>query len=164
MGLETGSYISALVSTNPTGSDAKSSGDDHIRFIKAKLLETFPNITGAVTASHTQLNFLNGGTISAIGFCSSVYALGTISTTLTLNPLLGNLQSIQNGGGTLTLVPPLVNCTMVLQMTNTASASVAVTSAFTKVDGTFTNINGDDFMCYITKIGSFTHLNIVALQ
>lgn len=164
MALETGSYISALVSTNPTGSDAKSSGDDHIRFIKAKLLETFPNVTGAVTASHTQLNFLNGGTISAMGFCTSVYVIGTMSTTLTLNPLNGNLQSLQNGGGALTIVPPLVNCTMVVQVTNTPSATVAVTSAFTKVDGTFTNTNGDDFMCYVTKIGSFTHLNIVALQ
>lgn len=61
MGLETGSYISALVSTNPVGAtDPKSQGDDHLRFIKAKILETFPNVTGAVTATHTELNLVSG--------------------------------------------------------------------------------------------------------
>ena len=63
MGLETGSFISALVATNPVGAtDPKSQGDDHLRFIKAKLLETFPNITGAVSATHTELNYVDGVT------------------------------------------------------------------------------------------------------
>lgn len=56
MGLETGTYISSLNSANPTSSDAKTQGDDHIRLIKATLLATFPNITGAVTSTHTALN------------------------------------------------------------------------------------------------------------
>lgn len=56
MALETGTYISDLVSTNPTASDAKSQGDDHIRLLKSTVKATFPNITGAVTATHTQLN------------------------------------------------------------------------------------------------------------
>lgn len=62
MALETGSYISALVSTNPTASDPKSQGDDHLRFVKAKILETFPSVTGAVTPTHTELNFVDGVT------------------------------------------------------------------------------------------------------
>ena len=33
MALETGTYISDLVATNPVASDAKSQGDDHIRLI-----------------------------------------------------------------------------------------------------------------------------------
>lgn len=53
-------YINTLVSTNPTGSDAKSAGDDHIRNIKTALLATFPNITAAVTATHTEINALTG--------------------------------------------------------------------------------------------------------
>lgn len=57
MGLEAGTYISDLVTTNPVGaSDAKSQGDDHLRLIKATLKNTFPNITGAMTLTHTQLN------------------------------------------------------------------------------------------------------------
>lgn len=57
MGLEAATYINGLVSTNPIGaSDAKSQGDDHIRLIKSVLKATFPNITGAVTKTQTQLN------------------------------------------------------------------------------------------------------------
>jgi hypothetical protein len=57
MGLEAGTTISALVSTNPVGAtDPKSQGDDHIRLIKAVLKATFPNFTGVLTPSHTDIN------------------------------------------------------------------------------------------------------------
>ena len=56
MGLEVGTYISDLVSTNPLGSDAKSTSDDHHRLIKSTIKATFPNITGAMTKTHTELN------------------------------------------------------------------------------------------------------------
>lgn len=56
MGLETGTYISALNASNPVTGDNKTEGDDHIRLIKSTLLATFPNVTGAVTATHTVLN------------------------------------------------------------------------------------------------------------
>ncbi len=42
-------FISNLVQTNPTPTDPEGEGDDHIRGIKNVLLNTFPNITGAVT-------------------------------------------------------------------------------------------------------------------
>lgn len=58
MGLESATYINGLVNTNPVGGDSKSQGDDHIRLIKATLLSTFPNITGAMTVTHTELNNL----------------------------------------------------------------------------------------------------------
>lgn len=46
MGLESGSFISDLVASNPTGgSDYVSSGDDHLRLIKSVLQNTFPNAT-----------------------------------------------------------------------------------------------------------------------
>jgi hypothetical protein len=61
MALESGTYISDLVSTNPAGSDAKSTLDDHIRLIKAVILATFPNINGAMTATEEQLNALGAG-------------------------------------------------------------------------------------------------------
>jgi len=58
MGLETANDISELVPANPAGSDETAQGDDHIRLIKAVLQATFPNISGALTASHTALNTL----------------------------------------------------------------------------------------------------------
>lgn len=71
MGLEdlTGSskYIDDLVVTNPVGAtDAKSAGDDHIRGIKNVLKNSFPGVTGAVTATHTELNLLDGATSGAV--------------------------------------------------------------------------------------------------
>lgn len=56
MPLETASFINQLDSANPLGSDPIAAGDDHIRLIKAAIKATFPNITGAVTATHTALN------------------------------------------------------------------------------------------------------------
>jgi hypothetical protein len=64
MSLETGTYISDLVATNPLATDPKSQGDDHLRFIKSTLLATFPNVTGAVTPTHTELNYVDGVTSS----------------------------------------------------------------------------------------------------
>ncbi|MEF3075172.1 hypothetical protein V2P20_09055 [Methylobacter sp. Wu1] len=60
MALETGTYISDLVPANPPGSDPKSQGDDHLRLIKSTIKATFPNITGAVTPTHTELNYVDG--------------------------------------------------------------------------------------------------------
>lgn len=64
MGLETGTFISDLVSTNPTSGDAKSQGDDHLRLIKATLLATFPNVNGAVSATDEELSILASATES----------------------------------------------------------------------------------------------------
>lgn len=62
MALETATYISGLVATNPASSDAPSAGDDHLRLIKSTILATFPNVTGAVTPTHTELNYVDGVT------------------------------------------------------------------------------------------------------
>lgn len=63
MALETATHISGLNSSNPVSTDAISAADDHIRLIKSTLLATFPNITGAMNATHTELNTVaDGGT------------------------------------------------------------------------------------------------------
>jgi hypothetical protein len=49
MALESATYISGLVTTNPTGSDSISQGDDHIRLIKTVLKNSLPNVTTATT-------------------------------------------------------------------------------------------------------------------
>jgi hypothetical protein len=89
MALETGTYINSLVATNPTGSDAKSAGDDHLRLIKSTLKSTFPSVTGAVSATHTELNLLDGVTATTAelnytdGVTSNIQTqLGTKQATL----------------------------------------------------------------------------------
>lgn len=60
--LESSTYINGLVAANPTGADPQSQGDDHIRLLKSTIKSTFPNISGAVTPTHTELNFVDGVT------------------------------------------------------------------------------------------------------
>ena len=52
MALESATYISGLVDTNPAGSDAISQGDDHIRLIKTVLKNTLPNADEAMNGIH----------------------------------------------------------------------------------------------------------------
>ena len=47
MGLETASFISDLIESNPLGSDQKSQGDNHIRLVKSVLKSTFPSASKA---------------------------------------------------------------------------------------------------------------------
>lgn len=64
MALETASYINGLVATNPTATDTVAQADDHIRLIKAAIKATFPNVSGAMTATHTILNGLDARVVT----------------------------------------------------------------------------------------------------
>jgi microcystin-dependent protein len=76
MPLETATFISGLVPSNPASSDGLNQADDHLRLIKATLQATFPNIAGAVTASATQLNSLLS---QLLGTTSYAALLGTVA-------------------------------------------------------------------------------------
>ena len=79
MGLETGTYIDSLNSSNPTASDAVSEGDDHLRLIKSTVKATFPNLSNAVTSTHTELNLLDGVTANTTELnYVDVATLGTV--------------------------------------------------------------------------------------
>jgi len=71
MGLETGTYISDLVATNPAAGDLRSEGDDHLRLIKAAIKATFPNLNGAVTGTPAQLNALLAGEVAELNVSSA---------------------------------------------------------------------------------------------
>ena len=73
MALESGTYINSLVATNPVSTDGLAAADDHMRLIKATILASFPNITGAMTATHSVLNGLDAR-VTAI---ESAFAAGT---------------------------------------------------------------------------------------
>lgn len=59
MGIEAATYLNQLDPAQPGSNDPKSEGDNHIRLMKSVLQTTFPNIEGAMTATHTRLNLLN---------------------------------------------------------------------------------------------------------
>ena len=62
MTVESATYIHQLDQSLPTNADLISEGDDHLRKIKSTVKNTFPNITGAVTATQTEINHLSGVT------------------------------------------------------------------------------------------------------
>lgn len=96
MALETGTYVNALVSSNPASTDGLAQADDHIRLIKTTLKNTLPNATGAITASHSELNVLDGATATT----AELNALsGLTASTAELNYTDGvtsNLQTQMN--------------------------------------------------------------------
>ena len=85
MALESTTYIDGLVTTNPTGTDPRSQGDDHIRLVKSTIRSTFPNVAGAMTATHTELNLIDGytGTTAELNY-NDVPTLGTVEASKTV--------------------------------------------------------------------------------
>lgn len=55
-------YPSDLNASYPAAGDNIPEGDDHIRGIKTVLKTTFPNVSGAITPTHTELNYVDGVT------------------------------------------------------------------------------------------------------
>lgn len=92
MALESAAYINGLVAANPTTNDPASSGDDHIRLLKTTIKASLPNITGAVTATHTDLNKLTGLTSSVAELNKLTGATASVTE---LNRVTGVTSGIQ---------------------------------------------------------------------
>lgn len=105
MALETGTYISSLNASNPASTDGLAQADDHIRLLKSTIKATLPNVTGAITATHTELNKMDGVTATTAelnttaGLTASTAELnkmdGVTSTTAELNYTDGVTSNIQ---------------------------------------------------------------------
>jgi len=117
MALETASYINGLVATNPTATDTVAQADDHIRLIKAAIKATFPNVTGAITATQAEVNKLDGftGTVTDLNYAKDLRATGVTSTEFDyLDGVTSNIQTQLNAK----------------QATVTGAASTGVSSNF----------------------------------
>ena len=99
MSLETATYIDGLNVANPTATDLKSQGDDHLRLIKSTIKATFPNLTGAVTPTQAQLNQIGTGTFSGNATTATTAAAcsGNSATATTASTLSGNWTSLPAG-------------------------------------------------------------------
>lgn len=98
MALETGTFISDLVATNPVASDPLAFADDHLRLIKSTVKATFPNITGAVTVTHTDLNSKVPNAVQKDGSVAMTGALtlaGNASSALHAVPLQQLTAAVQ---------------------------------------------------------------------
>ena len=110
MALESSTFINGLVVTNPTSSDNISDGDNHIRLLKSTVKATFPNVTGAVSGTHTAINSAvtaanaatNANTASTIvkRDASGNFGAGTVTAALSGNATTATtLQTARTIGG-----------------------------------------------------------------
>lgn len=148
MALETGTYLSDLVITNPVSTDGIGQADDHLRLLKKTLKNSFPSITGAVTATQAELNVLDGITSTTAelnlldGVTWSPTALnGLTSTVAEINKLdgftgtvadLNYAASLNATGVTSTEFDRLDGLTYTLSALNTLTATAA---ELNKLDG-----------------------------
>ena len=115
-------YIDDLNSANPAAGDNVSEGDDHIIGIKNVLKTTFPNIDGAINATDTELNYVDGVT-------------SAIQTQLDAKVSNATHTGDVTGSGALTIAAGAVDIAM-LSATGTASSSTFLRgdNAWTAVD------------------------------
>ena len=100
MGLETVTHIDDLVIANPVATDDKSQGDDHLRNIKKAIKATFANVTGAISATHTELDYTN---VAAVGTSEASKALVTDANgSIDVAAHDGSSQGLKLGGTLIT--------------------------------------------------------------
>jgi hypothetical protein len=142
------------------------------------------NILDGAILSTAELNFVDGVTSSIQtqldnrvtsnaddaltgGYTTTAVDDGTQSSgTYTPTPAGGNMKRIVNGGA-FTLAAPTASgdYTLVIQITNNASAGAITLTGFNRTVGdVFTTTNGHDFFVFVAKCNGFVLANVQALQ
>ena len=120
-----------------------------------------------VLAYDADVLFADVGDTFTAGYLSDSYDGGNITTgTVTPAPATGqeNFQHYTNNGAH-TLAPPTSPCSVIVEITNGATAGAITTSGFTKVRGdAFTTTNTHKFQCTIVKTNSVSSLYVEAMQ
>lgn len=145
MTVEAATYIDSLNPSYPASGDSAVEGDDHIRLIKSVLkTNTFPNITGQVTSSHTELNLLDGLTSAPLtGVTSGQWTLMN-STSISGNP---TQVAFVNGSGGVVISDLydeyLIVCDNVYLTSTTASLrlQVSINAGSSYTAGTFHSVS-----------------------
>ena len=103
MALESGTFIDSLNVANPVSTDALAQADDHLRLIKSTIKATFPNVAGAVTLTHSEINALNAlvGNLSAPQGTKMVFASHPAPTGWTTQTDNDKALRVVNGSTTL---------------------------------------------------------------
>ena len=156
MALENGTYVNSLVASNPASTDGIAQADDHIRLIKSTIKNTFPNVTGAVTATQAQLNAtLPAGDVS---YLAALNATGVTSTQYGhLSGVTSNIQTQLNTATSGNVPASDVTYLASLSATSTSSTQYgylsgvsssiqtqlnSATGATTALDGRVTTLEG----------------------
>ena len=129
MALETGTYVNSLNASNPASTDGLAQADDHIRLLKSTIKATLPNVTGAITATHTELNKMDGVTATTAELNTTA---GLTASTAELNKLDGVTASTE-----INKIDGLTASTADLNILDGLTAS---TAELNYVDGVTSNI------------------------
>ena len=101
MTVESATHISDLNASYPAATDGKVEGDDHIRLLKSTVKATFPNVAGAVTPTHTELNYVDGVTSAIqtqLDTATNFLQAGTGATSRTVRAKLRDVVSVKDFG------------------------------------------------------------------
>lgn len=140
MGLESATFISELVNTNPIGTDDRSTADDHMRLIKAVLQSTFPNATAAINPTPTEFNILDGAVVTTAELNRLQSYVGTANRAL-ISDGSGNI--IVSPGVTTTelnLLDGLLASTSELNTMNGITATTAELNRTTALTGAVSRV------------------------
>jgi len=158
MTLESGTFISDFNVNYPESNAPASGGDNHIRQMKAFITNTFPNISGAITATHTVINSSIATVVAATHTntantlvkrdSSGNFAAGTITAALTGNttgthtgPVVGNASTATALATSRTLaLTGDVNGSA--SFDGTANATITATIADDSHNHTIANVDG----------------------
>jgi len=157
-----GNQISRTVSESSNAGSAINLSGNAIVYVTARAEDIEPANADILKAD-------THNTLTA-GFDSDAEALGTISSGTVTPEVDSNTKEnfkTLTANGAFTLAPPSTssNCTIIIQVTNGASAGAITTSGFTIVNGdTYETTNGNDYLFFVYKVGSFSMLTVAALQ
>jgi len=146
MALETATYISDLNAANPAATDGLAQADDHFRLIKGAVKATFPNVTGAINATHGALDAASTFAASITASAAEINVLDGISTGLTstelsvLDGVTATTSQLNSSSliGTLPVVGTLAEGSVVVGNSSSVASAVAIGASGTvlKSDGT----------------------------
>lgn len=139
---DSATYVGSIDDTIPedSGSDGKRhKAGAEIRQVKTALLTTFPSVTGAVTATHTELNLLDGVTASTaeLNILDGVTATATeinqlddhvllatdyTAKTANFNAASGNRYLLDSSGGAFTASLPAGSAGLKIGLVDLGSA------------------------------------------
>lgn len=121
MALESATYIDSLNVNNPVATDPLSQADEHLRLIKSTIKATWPNVTGAVTATQADLN-----TKTAITSDGSTPSLASGITGAEVKSLIGVVEPAITSDGSTPALASGITAAEVRSLVGAQEASTAI--------------------------------------
>jgi len=152
MALESATYINDLNAANPAATDGLAQADDHFRLVKGAVKATFPNVTGAITATHGAIDAAATFAGAITASVAEINVLDGISAGLTstelsvLDGVTASTAQINASSliGTLPVVGTLAEGSVVVGNSSSVASAVAIGASGTVLKSNGTTISWGD--------------------